>query len=102
MGKIKIENFEVFDIHWLCRTSRYAIVKVDVTERHGIFTTIWRTSAVEVTALSKIETNDRLKCSGMRGKNERYARKIIFHGCEGQIEKKSVPRDHSPTRNVRQ
>ena len=55
-GKIKIDNFHVFDIHWLNRTSWYAIVKVDVTERndgticHGIDITIWRTSVVEVTA----------------------------------------------------
>ena len=39
--------------------SPYAIVKVDVTERndvterHGIVITIWRTSAVDVAALSK-------------------------------------------------
>ena len=60
MGKIKIETFRVFDIHWLYRTPRYAIVKVDVTQLydvtkcHGIIVTIWRTSAIEVTALSKI------------------------------------------------
>ena len=59
VGKIKIENFRVFDIHWLYRTSRYDIVKVDVTERndvtkcHAIVIRIWRTSAFEVTALSK-------------------------------------------------
>ena len=29
-------------------------------------------------------------------KNERYTRKRIYHGCEGQIEK-WVPRDHSLT-----
>ena len=29
--KLKIENFHVFDIHWLYRKSRYAIVKADVT-----------------------------------------------------------------------
>ena len=52
VGKIKIENLHVFDIHWLYRTSRYAIVKVDVTERndvtkcHFIVITIWRTSAI--------------------------------------------------------
>ena len=49
----------MFDIHWLYRTSRYAIVKVDVTEcndvikRHGIVITIWQTSTIEVTALSR-------------------------------------------------
>ena len=43
----------------LYRTSRYAINKVnvternDVTKRHGIDITIWRTSTIEVTALSK-------------------------------------------------
>ena len=40
----------------LYRTAGYAIVKVDVTERnehHGIVITIWRMSAIEVTALSK-------------------------------------------------
>ena len=56
-AELKIGNFHVFDIDWLCRTSRYAIVKVDVTERndvtkrHGIVITVWRTSATEVTAL---------------------------------------------------
>ena len=59
MGKIKIENFHVFDIHWLYRTSQYAILKVeviehnDVTKRHGIVITIWWMSAIKVTALSK-------------------------------------------------
>ena len=59
MGKIKIEKIYVFDIRWLYRTSQYTIVKVDVTERndatkrHGIVIRIWRTSAIEVTALSK-------------------------------------------------
>ena len=62
--KDKIENFLVVDVHWLymytCRTSRYAFVKFqvternDVTNRHVIVITMWRTSAVEVTALSKI------------------------------------------------
>ena len=52
VGKIKTENFHVFDIHWLYRKLLYAIVKVDVTERndvtklHGV-NTIWRTSAIE-------------------------------------------------------
>ena len=36
MVKIKIENFQVFDIQWLYRTSRYAIVKVDITERNDV------------------------------------------------------------------
>ena len=36
VGKIKIENFHVIDTHWLYRTSRYAIVKVDVTERNDV------------------------------------------------------------------
>ena len=82
VGKIKIENFQVFDIHWLYRTSRYVTVKVDVTERNGvskrngIVITIWRTSAIEVTALSKTHF-----------RNESYIRKRIYHGCEGQIEK---------------
>ena len=55
----KIEYFHVFDIHRLYWTSRYALVKVDVTERndvtkrHGSVLTIWRTSVVERTALSK-------------------------------------------------
>ena len=36
-GKINIENFYVFDIHWLYITSsRYAIVKVGVTERYDV------------------------------------------------------------------
>ena len=61
VGRIKIENFLVFDIHWLYRTPRYAIVKAGITERndvtkcHGIVTKIWRMSATEVTALSKID-----------------------------------------------
>ena len=66
MGKIKIETFHVFDIHWLYRTSLYAIVKVDITEhynltkRHGFVITVWRVSAIEATALKKIlsEMND--------------------------------------------
>ena len=51
-GKKKIENFHVFDIHWLYRTSRYAIVKVDVTEHydvsksHSIDITIWRSVCI--------------------------------------------------------
>ena len=59
MGKIKNETFHVFDIHWLYRMLRYAIVNVDVngrndlTKRHGIVITTWRTPAIEVTALSK-------------------------------------------------
>ena len=95
MKKIKIENFYLLDIHWLYRTSRYAIVKVvatecnDVTTRHRIFITIWPTSAIEVTALSKPRAKPTFKI-------ERYARKRIFNRCVGQIEK-SVPRDHSLT-----
>ena len=82
MGRIKLENLHVFDIHWLYRTSRYAIVKVDVnerndvTKRHSNVVIIWRTSAIEVTALLKIHVQ-----------NERYARKRIYHGCEGKIKK---------------
>ena len=77
VGKVKIENFLVFGVHWLYRTSRYAIVKVDVTERYdvtnrlGIVITTWRTSAIEVTALSKPTF-----------RNERYARKRIYHWCD--------------------
>ena len=58
-GKIKIENFHVFDMHWLYMTPRYVIFKADVTEHndvnkhYGIVITIWRTSAIEVIALSK-------------------------------------------------
>ena len=47
MGKIKIGNFHVVDIHLLYRTTRYTIVKVSVTKRHGIVITMWRTSAIE-------------------------------------------------------
>ena len=60
LGKIKIESFQVFDIHWLYRMSRYTMVKVyvtecnDATERHGIVITIWLMSAIEVTPLSKL------------------------------------------------
>ena len=59
VGKIKIENFRVFDIYCLYRTLRYAFVKVDITgrndvnKRHDIDITMWRSSAIEVTALSK-------------------------------------------------
>ena len=58
VGKIEIENFHVFDIHWLYRMSGNDTVKVDVTERNdvikrnGVVNTIWR-SAIKVTALSK-------------------------------------------------
>ena len=75
----------MFAIHWLYRSSRYDIVKVavggrnGVTKRHGTVITIWRTSEIEVAALFR---------------NEGYARKRIYHGCEGQIEK-SIPRDQS-------
>ena len=59
MGKIKIENFHVFEMQWLCRAAGYAIVKVDlielsdITKRHDLVITVWLTSAIEVTALSK-------------------------------------------------
>ena len=36
VGKIKIENFHVFDIYWLYRMSRYTIVKDDITERNAV------------------------------------------------------------------
>ena len=58
-GKIKIENFHVFDIHWLYRMSWYVIRTADVNERndiikpHGVDNTLWQTSASDVTALSK-------------------------------------------------
>ena len=54
MGKTKIDNFHVFDIHWLYRTSRYAIIKVDdtdcndITKCYFIVIIIWWTSAIEV------------------------------------------------------
>ena len=56
-GAIKIKTFQVFDIDWLYRTSRDAIVKADVTEskevtkRQGIVITIWQMSTIKVTAL---------------------------------------------------
>ena len=55
---MKIENFHVFDIHLSYRTPRFAIVKVDVTERNDVIKRhsiiiIWRTSAIEETVLSK-------------------------------------------------
>ena len=92
VGKIKIENFHVFDIHWLYRTSRYATVKVDVTERNDVI--------LNVTVLSS-QYGGRLQLKRLyyqkpTFRNERYARKRIYHWCEGQIEK-SVPRDHSLT-----
>ena len=52
-GKDKIEHFHMFEKHRLWKTSQYALVKVNVTKRHGIVITIWRTSAIEMTALSK-------------------------------------------------
>ena len=58
----------------------FAIVKVYVTERNDVIKrhrnaiTIWRTSAIEVTAL--------LKNSTLR--NERCARKRIYHGVRGR------------------
>ena len=36
LEKLKIKNFHVFDVHWLYRTSRYAVVKVDITERNNV------------------------------------------------------------------
>ena len=59
MGKVKIENFSLFDTDWFCGTLWYAIVKVevtgsnDITKCHGIVITIWQKSAMEVSALSK-------------------------------------------------
>ena len=76
----------MFDIHWLYRTSQYTIVKADVTKRHGIVIIIWQTSAIEVTALSKIHFQKWKVCK----------KKKIYDECEGQIEK-SIPRDHSLT-----
>ena len=49
----------------------------DVTKRQGIVITIWRTSAIKVTALSQTQFSE------MKGLQE----KRIYHGCEGQIEK---------------
>ena len=77
MDKLKIENFYVFVTHWLYRTSRN-----DVTKRHGIVIIIWRTSAVEENLQSK-----RLHYQKPTFRNERYARRRIYYGCEGQIEK---------------
>ena len=76
-------------IHWLYRTSRYAIVKVternDVTKRHGYCHQNMRRLESKCLHYQK---------SAFR--NERYARKRIYHGYEGQIDKKkTVPRDHS-------
>ena len=70
----------------------YAIIKVHLTEpydvikHHSNVITIWRTSAINVTAWLQISTF----------RNERCARKRIYHGCEGYTEK-SVPCDHSLT-----
>ena len=75
MGEIKIENFHRFDIHWLYRMSSYAVIKVavtehnDVTKRHGIVITIWRTSAIEVTALSKTQEKESVMSVRDRQKN---------------------------------
>ena len=94
VGKIKIETFHAFDIHWLYRTSRYAIIKADVTEkrnditkRHDIVITIWRTVCNRSDCM--IKKNYFSEMNGMQEKR-------IYHECEGQIEK-SVPRDHSLT-----
>ena len=69
----------MFDMHWWLRTSR-TIVKVYVTERndvikrHSNIITIWRTSAIEVTACF-------IKKYTFR--NERCATKRIYHRCWG-------------------
>ena len=92
VGKIKIENFHVFDIHWLYRMSRYVIVIVHVTER------------IDVTKRDDISSyGRRLQSTWLHYQSplsnfrtERCARKRIYHGCKGQIEK-SVSRDHSLT-----
>ena len=60
----------------------YAIIKVNLTEhydvikRHSNVITIWQTSAINVTAWLQISTF----------RNERCARKKIYHGCEGYTE----------------
>ena len=88
--KINFSNFHVFDIHYLYKTSRYAIVKFDVierigvTKRHSIVIIIWQTSAIDVHYQKHTYIN------------EKYTRKNIYYGCEGQLEK-SVLRDHSLT-----
>ena len=57
----------------------YAIIKVYVTERDDVMKcysnviTIWQMSAIRVTALLKKSMS----------RNERGARKRIYHGCEG-------------------
>ena len=81
----------MFGIDWLYRTSRYDIVKVDVTERndvtkrHSIVITIWRKSPIEVAALSETHFQKWKEC-----------KKKNISWCEGQIEK-SVPRVYTLT-----
>ena len=90
VGKIEIENFHMFDIHWLYRTSGYAIFNVedehnDVTKRQGIVIRIWRTSAIEGTALSKTPHSE------MKGVQEKES----IMGVRGR--QNTIPRDHNLT-----
>ena len=78
-GKDKNREFSRF---WLCRKSRYAIFKADVTKRHGIVITIWWMSAIGEMHYQKNTF-----------KNERYARKRIYHGYEGKNPSLGKPRD---------
>ena len=74
----------MLDIHWLYRTSRYAIVKVDVTDRNDVnrhdgncHRYIWRTSAndgcfyLPLTPMidSKNLEQDRLRMLGSRSRS---------------------------------
>ena len=76
--KIKIENFHVFDIHWLYRTSRYAIDKVDVTERnyvtkhdgHNMADVCNRSDCIIKNPLSEMEGMQEKEFN--RGVNDRY------------------------------
>ena len=85
MGKIKIKNFHVFDIHWLYRMSRYAIVKVDITERNAV------TKCYDIVSQYGGHLQPKwLHYQKPTFGNESYARNRIYHGCEGQIENLSL------------
>ena len=91
----------MFDIHWLYKTSQYAIVKADVTEhndvtqRGSIVITLWRTSASQVTAISKKKKKKKKKktLSEMKRMQEKESimgvrgidRKILPSGSQSDI-----------------
>ena len=92
LGKVKIENFHMFYIPWLYRTSRYTIIKVDVIESNDI------TERHRICHHNMADVRNRSDCiiKTPTFRNESYTRKRICNECDRQIEK-SIPWNHSLT-----